>query len=87
MANVRAAFQCQRHARRYRGLWLFHCEFRQPEAAANARILMLDALRAACHEWRLALGLGGPPGPRRMLSFPGMMLVVPVARRLTLARW
>ena len=84
MANVRAAFQCQRNARRYRGLWAFHCEFRQPEAAADARILMLDALRAACHEWRLALGLGGTPGPRRMLSLRGMMLAVPVVPRLTL---
>lgn len=87
MANMRAAFRYQRNARRYRGVWLFHCEFRRPEAAADARILMLDALRAACHEWRLALGLGGTPVPHRMLSLPGLLQPLPVGPRLTRIRW
>jgi hypothetical protein len=62
---VREALRCRRQARLHHGTWLSHLELDQAGAANDARVLLLEQLRAACQAWRVALGpeRSEPPVP------------------------
>ena len=57
MASVREAFRLRRLARVQHGVWKSCVEQDRHDAARSARWLMIEYLRGACEQWRLAVGL------------------------------
>ena len=56
MDSVRRVFHYHRRARRHRQLWLWYVEHNLFEQASDERSLMIEQLRCARDQWRLALG-------------------------------
>lgn len=57
MASLREAFRLRRLARAHRDLWLFYLEHNMLEQARDSRLVLIDHLRSARHQWRLTLGM------------------------------
>lgn len=60
LADLREAFRLGRLARSHRGLWQFYLEHNLFDEASLTRTHMLNLLRLARLQWRLALGLIRP---------------------------